>query len=512
MKKLTFFLNEYHKYVLFSLIILFLFIRLIQLDELFVGLHIDETGIMYDAYTLAYFNVDRYLNSFPVYMINFGGGQSALYTYLAAILFRLFSPSVFWLRIPIVISNLMLCTSVYILVKKSISKNWALFSFVFMMLIPFSMMYTRFALDCNLFVGFLSAFVVLFDYALDKQENKWFVFCGVFLGITLYTYILSWMLLPLVLLATMIYLVYVKKVNIKQMMFMLIPAFIMALPLFGVLIVNIFGLESIEITYFTISKMFFWRQGEISLNNVFDNFNFLWSALTYDAFDYNSNALFGTIYYTMIPCFFVGLFVICKETIKSIKDKKYSIFTMISIIFIANYILNLMIADPNVSKANSWYFSIGYITVFGLRYLYQKYEKIGILFLTSFAVSSLLFMAVFYSDSSKDLNYLFKDGIGELITHYQHKYPNMDIYIESYDEKPYAWYIADTLPDPYSIDYRNYIAPNVNFYLPDENSGNSVFILLEDYERITALYQEYEKDPTKISLEAFGEYQVYIKW
>ena len=73
------------------------FTRLYKIEELLNGLHVDEVGMGYDAFCIANYGVDRYLHHFPVYMINFGGGQSALYTYLAAIMVVVnpaFSPSV----------------------------------------------------------------------------------------------------------------------------------------------------------------------------------------------------------------------------------------------------------------------------------------------------------------------------------------------------------------------------------------------------------------------------------
>ena len=45
---------------------------------------------MYDSYCIANYGTDRFDNSYPVYMINYGGGQSALYTYIASIFIKIF--------------------------------------------------------------------------------------------------------------------------------------------------------------------------------------------------------------------------------------------------------------------------------------------------------------------------------------------------------------------------------------------------------------------------------------
>ena len=57
-----------------------------KLGSIPYGLHIDEAGMAYDAFCLANYSVDRYLNHLPVYLVNFGNGQSALYAYITAIL------------------------------------------------------------------------------------------------------------------------------------------------------------------------------------------------------------------------------------------------------------------------------------------------------------------------------------------------------------------------------------------------------------------------------------------
>ena len=81
----------------------FLFTRLFLLNDVPYGLHVDEAGMAYDAYSLAHFGVDRYLNSYPIYLINFGGGQSALYAYSVAFLLKFFDYSTFIIRLPGVI-------------------------------------------------------------------------------------------------------------------------------------------------------------------------------------------------------------------------------------------------------------------------------------------------------------------------------------------------------------------------------------------------------------------------
>ena len=58
--------------ILTIIFVVFLFTRLLFLNEVPFGLHVDEAGMAYDALSLANWGVDRYLNSYPVYLINYG--------------------------------------------------------------------------------------------------------------------------------------------------------------------------------------------------------------------------------------------------------------------------------------------------------------------------------------------------------------------------------------------------------------------------------------------------------
>ena len=90
------------KYDILFLMILVIAIlsRIILLDKYPLGLHEDEAGMMYDAYALAEYGTDRYLNDNPVYLVNFGGGQSIMYAGITSVLFKLFGVSTLIARIP----------------------------------------------------------------------------------------------------------------------------------------------------------------------------------------------------------------------------------------------------------------------------------------------------------------------------------------------------------------------------------------------------------------------------
>jgi hypothetical protein len=96
------------------ILILLVLMHIYKIDEIPYGINVDEMGMGYDAWCLANFGTDRYLNSFPVYLINFSGGQSALYAYLCMPFVYFGGISALTLRIPAVIFSFI---TLYFLVK-----------------------------------------------------------------------------------------------------------------------------------------------------------------------------------------------------------------------------------------------------------------------------------------------------------------------------------------------------------------------------------------------------------
>lgn len=87
----------------FFCFLLAVIVRMYKISDIPYGIHIDEAGMCYDAWSLQKYHVDRWLNSFPVYLINFGDGQSSLYAYLCAIMIKVFGKgewNIIWMRMP----------------------------------------------------------------------------------------------------------------------------------------------------------------------------------------------------------------------------------------------------------------------------------------------------------------------------------------------------------------------------------------------------------------------------
>ena len=145
------FFEKYSKQIIIIFLILIFISRIYKFGTLPAAIGVDEAGAAYDAYALANYGVDRYLNSFPIYLINFGGGQSVLYAYLNALLIKLTGQdNILISRLPELLMFLMAIFVSYKLIEKKQDKKTAIVFAFLIIVCPWTIVQSRFGLDCLL--------------------------------------------------------------------------------------------------------------------------------------------------------------------------------------------------------------------------------------------------------------------------------------------------------------------------------------------------------------------------
>ena len=259
------FINSHYKIILAVFFILVFITRIYKFGEITSFIQVDEAGAAYDAYCLAEYGVDRYLNSYPLYLINFGGGQSVLYAYATIPFIKLLGTNIIAYRLPELIFFLMGIVVCYILVNKVKDKKTALLYTFLVIISPWNIEASRQGLDCNLLAPMFMLDLLLL---INAKKNYQYIIAGISIGITLYTYCLSWLLIPAFLAVYIIYMLIIKKINFKQIILMGIPIAIFATPLIYLLLLNKGYASRTNFGIFTIPKLFSFRQGEISIYNI----------------------------------------------------------------------------------------------------------------------------------------------------------------------------------------------------------------------------------------------------
>lgn len=515
-------LEKYLNKIFIFLFLLAIIVRIIALDEIPKGIHVDEAGMAYDAYCLANYGVDRHLNPHPVYLIGFSGGQSAMYAYLTSFLISLFGLSIFAIRLPIVIFSLLAILCSYFLVKDTKNKKMAILVIFLLAICPWHIMQSRWGLDCNL----LSSFFLIAIFALTKAKKTWgYILAGIAFGLALYTYILSYIMIPLFLLFTLGYLLYIKKIKIRHVIAFGIPLAILALPLLYMVGLNNGLLPKIEIPFFSIPEMMNNRIGEISLKHIWNNIpNMFTTFFIGDNMIYNVPNEFGTLYYISIPFAVIGFGRVIQSTYNSIKKKEYNLDCIILFLFLSVLITMLVILEPKVNKINPIYLALIYFTATGILYVTANSKKILICLLAIYTINFGLFNYYYFYyfinvKSTQDIVYqaFFDDDISRIAQYINSKdsLKDKEVYIRHTFRR--QLHIYTLLQEPISpYDYRK-SETKAEFNTVVGYGKYHFYVILELYDDCIYVFDRRETKITNMLLERGfvkedkGEYKILYK-
>ena len=346
--KIDEFCNKHYKKIWIVFVVILFITVIYKFGDIPTYIGVDEAGMAYDALNLAEYGTDRYMNSYPLYLTNFGTGQSSLCAYLVALCIKLFGANMISYRLPTLLIYLMSVIVSYLLISKAKNKKMALLFTFLIITCPWNISNARMALDCNLYAGLF----MLDLYLLNKaKKNYQFFIAGISIGITLYTYSLSWISLPIFLAVWAIYMLYIKRVKFRQILIMGIPIAIFAFPLIYFLLLNFGVVGQTHLGIFTLPILPSFGAGEVSIMNWFRTGGESLKTI------FLGNE---TIYLIYVPLFIIGYVIEFRQAIKEIKKKEYGISTVMVIAFTTLLIGLLLARIPTPNKANVLYIPLLY--------------------------------------------------------------------------------------------------------------------------------------------------------
>ena len=376
--------NTFKKILLLFLFLVFACLLLYKVEEIPVAYNVDEAGMAYDALSLLNYGVDRYLYHNPVYFINFGGGQNALYTYLAMLSIKAFGYSILSVRLPAVLLSLIAAVCFTLIIQNEYGYDASVISMALFCILPFSIMHSRWALESYLLFPMTIISVCCFYFAIATGKKSLFFLTGVLLGITLYSYAISYIFIPLFLGSVLIYLMLLKKIRLTHIIFLGIPLFFLAIPLLLMVAVNNGLIDEIRTPFLSVPKMLENRYNDIGFQYFFSHFQFnknniIYKILFNDQLPYNSIPKFGTLYYISLPIIIYGFVISLKAGIRSFYEKSFSFAFMIVLIFFSALLTSLMVYTINVNRACEIYFPLIFFLCIGLVIIYRNSKPVFIL-------------------------------------------------------------------------------------------------------------------------------------
>lgn len=476
--------KKYMEYILLAVFVLVMgFMHLYRLTSVPYGLNVDEAGAAYDALCIARYGVDRYLNSWPVYFVNFGDGQNALYIYMMAAFFKLFGISKWTIRLPMVLASFVTAFygCKYINLKWPKTNRYLVFLAMYTLVPVFTMM-QRFGLESHLMLmgGMISVYYSA--KALQTGKAGHYLLAGLAFGITLYSYALSYIVIPVCLVLLLVYAIRIGKIDWKGVFAFVVPLAVLALPLIGVQLINYFDLPQVTIGPFTLPKLYEYRTNELSRSSFWGNlWNILKNTLCHDDLAYNTLKKYGAMYYISIPFILVGVCVGVKNTIASFKEKQFDTAAPMLFWLVAEFVMGGFLtgnSDPNTTRLNGIYVSWAYFLVTGLLFCYDfckaKWQKIsfGAVLCSAYLIGFLSFATYYFGPYNADvfpLKWLFFESYDEVVE-----------LLDSYEDEewtrrptcynwPYVYYLLANEVDPHElgdlyVDYVQYKNDHINCF------------------------------------------------
>ncbi len=526
MKKIQ--IKDKYKVAIIVIMIIGFAVRLIALGNVPEGLNTDEASIGYDAFSIANYGIDRNGNKLPIFLEAWGSGQNALYAYILIPFIKIFGLSVFTVRLPIALIGCIAIFVMYKLLRLIGGKKLALIGTLFLAICPWHIMKSRWGLESNLFPE-LVLFAIYFLELFLKQEKKYGVYlCFAFLAISTYSYGTSYLFIPILVIALLIYLFVKNKIKVSQIIIICAMVGIIVLPILLCVIINTFDLPQINLPFMTIPKTL---ENRVSTNTIFGSENILGDAVeaTLNSFNLlafqNDGSMYNVFQFYGITYVFSLIFTLIGICYSFKREK----FTPINIWFLTSLLLFPTMVDVNINRLNVIMFPIIYYTIYGINVLSEELNNktIKLIIILLYIISFITFEDYYFTHSSSK-NTGFTSGLKEVVE-YVSKLDVKDVYVTNSIDETYIYFLfyskANTHEFVNTVEhFRNYDFNDIkgygkyHFYLPENNIDPYTKVAFEvpeenlkDYVVVKKKDEVTDKEKEKYNIKEIGDYIIEEK-
>ena len=442
------------KRVLFIfLLVIGILVRFIYLGSMPGGVDQDEAMAGYQAYTLYTEGID--LNGYhnPVYFEAWGHGQSVLLSYLMIPSIAVFGCNDFAIRLPQAIVACISLPVFYLLLKRLFDEKTAWIGYFLLVINPWHIMMSRWSLDCNLAPAFLLFGLYFFILALEKHP-WYYLLSALMYGLSLYTYAILWLIVPLLLLLQIIYVLATKRAKITWYTAGFIVLLgVIALPLLVLNVVNLHLIPEIKTSLFSIPELAAWRSGEVKISNLFKlaTFSHLYGMLSTQTDGWIRSAFpkYGLYYLFSAPLMLLGVVQTIRSWIHRIRAKQFSLETFALIQLFVALLICLMIDQINANRVNYLHIPLILFCAVGVRSLFElRWKTLSRTVVALYCVSFLAFTGYYFSEGQTALSDFYRPGTKEAIA-YAQKLTDETIYCRMHGRYSIVLYYTQMPLDEY---------------------------------------------------------------
>lgn len=366
----------------------------------------DEAFAGYNAFTLMHHAADSYGYRLPVYLTAWGSGMNALESYLMIPFVAIFGLKVWVIRLPMLLVGILSLVAVYHLVRRFSSGKLALAAMFLVAISPWHVMLSRWALESNLAPGFVLFGVFFFVKGLEKP--KLLVASALCFGLSLYAYATVWSVVPFIVIACVAYALWARSLRHTRYVWISLGVLVaLACPLVLFLLVNKGVMHEIKLPFFSIPKLVYFRDSEISFVQIPRNFFNLVNILRNqsDYLPWNSFGRHGLFYPATLAFFFVGLCVFIWNAVQDIRKRRLGLYTFVLVWLLAGFAIGVLI-NVNVNRVNLLFLPLLIISAFGIVFAFERIHVRAL-------VVPLFAYLICFATFEKDYFTTYRDHIGD---------------------------------------------------------------------------------------------------
>lgn len=454
----------------FLLMALGIILRFAYLGAVPGGIHQDESFSVLNALGLLHEGTDTAGHFLPVYLSDWGDGQSAMYSWLMIPFLALNGgkATLFLARLPQALASICTLWCVYCLIKRMFGRDaglWALFALA---VCPWHIMMSRWGLDANLAPGFLMFSFYFFVRGMENE--KYLLLSALFYGLTLYCYAVIWSIVPIMLVLQILYGLYHKKLSINRYSILsALLLFILALPLLLYVMVNSGLLPEITLPFMTIPRAVGYRGAEIALKPavMFANLKTALRLLIFQntGSPYDILLPWGLFYDIGRIFILAGAVCLTAKAVKSLWKKEFAWECLLFVQLLGGGIV-CMLVTARLHQVNALFIPLVLCEAYGLwrtiRFLQSRRQILGKIFTCAAAgiylVCLILFQKDYYTDYKETVNAYFAIGIKECVEYAMEQCEKTGlntITVEKGAQWPRLLLYTETLPSQYlrSVEY-----------------------------------------------------------
>lgn len=423
-----------HKNLVFVFILIGIFARGFMLGSVPGGINMDEAFGAYEGYSLLHYGVDSWGYSFPVYLETWGSGMSALNSYLMIPFIALLGAHTWVIRLPQFIASCLTLPVVYKLLCRMFNKEAALTGLLYLAVCPWSIMYARWGLDCNLAPAFL--LFGFYFFVLGVEKSKYYLLSALFYGLSLYCYATIWPVVPALLVLMAIYLLYTGRLHpdLYALSAVLLLG-ILALPLILFMLVNSGYIAEIITPFISIPRLNSMRGSEISASDMLWKLklNLIMLLKQSDGLYWNATEEFGLYYKGFLIFGVIGGLFCLRRFIISIAKRSYDSAVMLIFPFSCGMLLCALIS-ANFNRMNCIHIPVSIFISLGLYLIADLISKFfkpanAIIYIL-LSICFICFESYYFTSFRENIAEEFQESLGESVEYAMELADGSDIYVE----------------------------------------------------------------------------------